>query len=217
MYSMNFSGMFTFLCLFLLLCFASCKSDNNTENVQVESSPISDSLSLPLNINKEVFKKNLSTKDMNISITSKGANDLKHLELAVKKNASDKSYSKAIQYDGTILDAVTADLNSDGKDEVYVFNQSAGSGSYGMLIAYQYNGSKLDSISMDELSEELSQKYLGHDSFAIEKKHLYRFFPLYNEMDPNCCPTGGRMKLKYDLVKKPTGLKLILNSFINEQ
>ncbi len=216
MYSMNFSGMLTFLCLLFLLCFASCKSDNNNESVQDESVVISDSLSTALNGKETEFNKILTTRDMNITITSKGDNDLKHLELAVNKNASHKSFSKAIQYDGTIQDAVTADLNGDGKDEVYVFNQSAGSGSYGLLIAYQYNGSKLDSISLDELSEELSQKYLGHDSFAIDKKHLYRFFPLYKEMDPNCCPTGGMMKLKYDLVKKPTGLRLILNSVINE-
>jgi len=95
--------------------------------------------------------------------------------------------------------------------EIYVFNQSAGSGSYGQLFAYQMNGSRLDSISMQDLPEELSLKYLGHDSFAVDKDHLLRFFPLYNEMDANCCPTGGTKKIKYKLEKKSTGLKLIIN------
>lgn len=203
------SGM---LILGFCLLFNSCKKDSKyDESTSGSDSVWADSATTRDSGPEGAFTRNIETKDIKIEINSRGNEDLKNLELTINSTGKDLIYKKAIQYDGTIQDAVTADLNGDGLYEVYIFNKSAGSGSYGQLIAYQYNGNKLDSISIEELSDELSQKYLGHDSFSIDKKHLKRFFPIYNEMDPNCCPTGGLKELKYNLVKKPSGLKLLIN------
>lgn len=190
----------------------SCKSDAGYESsVSSSDSLMVDSNSFIEIAQDESFKKTLNIGEMNLDINSQGEDELKSLKLSLKSGEKSISPEKGIKYDGIIQDALTADLNNDGKSEVYVFNQSAGSGSYGQLFAFQINGSKLDSITMEELPDDLSMQYLGHDSFALEKDHILRFFPLYNEMDANCCPSGGVKKLKYQLVKKAKGLKLVIS------
>jgi hypothetical protein len=47
--------------------------------------------------------------------------------------------------DGTVAGAEVADLNVDGSPELYVYVTSAGSGSYGSLVAYAAN--KMKSLS----------------------------------------------------------------------
>src|SRR6218665_3388070 len=154
---MTFFGTCMILCIPLLICLASCKPDNQNDDRGNTLTTSDDSTGTGLRADPPECARTVSAGDMNMTIKAHGSNDLKHLQLSISKDASDKSFDKAIQYDGTIQDAVTADLNMDGHNEVYVFNQSAGSGSYGQLLAYQYNGNKLDSIGMDDLPDELSQ------------------------------------------------------------
>lgn len=201
-----------FILMAVCLLFNSCKKDSKYEDPYLAADSLSvDSSTKEMTDGEVNFTRILETDDIKIQINSKGNEDLKNLEVSINAIGQDQMFKKALLYDGIIQDAVTADLNGDGHNEIYIFNQSAGSGSYGQLFAYQYNGKKLDSISIEDLPEELMDKYLGHDSFAVDHKFLYRYFPVYNEMDANCCPTGGIKELKYDLVKKPGGYRLLIN------
>ncbi|MND87841.1 hypothetical protein D3C80_798500 [compost metagenome] len=47
---------------------------------------------------------------------------------------------------------------------------------------------------------KLSDGYMGHDSFHIEKNRLIRSFPIYKETDPNAAPSGGTRKINYQLM-----------------
>lgn len=49
-----------------------------------------------------------------------------------------------VEVDGSVTGAEVADLNADGSPEIYVYTQSAGSGSYASLIAYAANHKKID-------------------------------------------------------------------------
>jgi hypothetical protein len=105
--------------------------------------------------------------------------------------------------DGTVTGAEIADLNRDGSPEIFVFITSAGSGSYGSLIAYSANNNKsLSQIYLPPLADDKvnSKGYMGHDTFAIKDSHLVRSFPLYKDMDTNAQPTGGMRQLEYTLV-----------------
>ena len=87
-----------------------------------------------------------------------------------------------------------ADLNGDGSPELYVYVASAGSGSYGSLVAYSANRRKsLSEIYLPPITDHATaaQGYLGHDQFAVVEGTLVRRFPVYKPGDSNAAPSGG--------------------------
>jgi len=107
-----------------------------------------------------------------------------------------------VEADGTVTNAEVADLNSDGYPEIYVYVNSAGSGSYGSLVAYATNkNGSLSRIDLPplEAESEAAQGYMGHDQFAVDKGSLLRRFPLYREGDTNSAPSGGTRQVQYQL------------------
>ena len=93
-----------------------------------------------------------------------------------------------VEIEGSVTNAEVDDLDANGFPEVYVYVQSAGSGSYGSLIAYACNQKKsLTPIFLPELTEdkENSKGYMGHDQFAIGEGALLRRFPIYHPADSN--------------------------------
>jgi hypothetical protein len=104
--------------------------------------------------------------------------------------------------DGTITSVEVEDLNADGYPEIYVYINSAGSGSYGSLIAYASNHNKsLSQIYLPPIADDpaVARGYMGHDEFAVGEGTLLRRFPLYRENDVNAGPTGGTRQLQYKL------------------
>ena len=107
------------------------------------------------------------------------------------------------EINGSVTGAEVADLNSDGSPEIYVYVTSAGSGSYGSLVAYSANRRKsLSSIYLPPLMENPAAKkgYMGHDKFAIVETSLVRRYPVYRQTDTNANPTGGMRQLQYKLI-----------------
>jgi hypothetical protein len=104
--------------------------------------------------------------------------------------------------DGTITNVEIEDLNADGYPEIYVYVTSAGSGSYGSLIAYASNQNKsLSQIYLPSIEDDpaISQGYMGHDEFAVGEGAFLRRFPIYKDGDPNAQPTGGTRQIQYKL------------------
>jgi len=104
--------------------------------------------------------------------------------------------------DGTVIGAEVADLNADGSPEIYIYVQSAGSGSYGSLVAYSANKRKsLTEIYLPPVSEnpKLSKGYMGHDQFTVVANRLVQRFPVYRPGDSNAKPTGGTRQVRYQL------------------
>lgn len=104
--------------------------------------------------------------------------------------------------DGTITGVEVEDLNADGYPELYVYVTSAGSGSYGSLVAYASNRNRsLSEIYLPPLENDpsVTRGYMGHDQFAVGEGTLVRRFPLYREGDQNAEPTGGTRQVQYKL------------------
>jgi hypothetical protein len=104
--------------------------------------------------------------------------------------------------DGTITGVEIGDLNADGYPEIYVYVTSAGSGSYGSLLAYASNRNlSLTPIYLPPVTddEEAATGYMGHDEFAVGEGALLRRFPIYREGDVNAKPTGGMRQIQYRL------------------
>lgn len=113
--------------------------------------------------------------------------------------------------EGSVIGAEVADLDGNGAPEIYVFVQSAGSGSYGTVVGYTVNhGSAMAAITIPELADDpkLSAGYMGRDRFSITRDRLVRQFPIYRDGDPNAAPTGGTRQVQYRLVAYQAGFRL---------
>ena len=110
--------------------------------------------------------------------------------------------------DGTITRVEVEDLNADGYPEIYVYVTSAGSGSYGSLIAYASNRNKsLSPINLPSIEDDpaISSGYMGHDEFAVGEGAFLRRFPIYEDGDTNAQPTGGTRQIQYKLEDSEAG------------
>ena len=119
--------------------------------------------------------------------------------------------------DGKVVLAEVADLNVDNSPEVYVYTQSAGSGSYGGLIAYAANNRKsLSEIYLPPVAEnpEASKGYMGHDEFRVVESTLVQRFPVYKDGDTNAAPTGGTRQLQYKLEPGEAGWVLRVDKVV---
>jgi len=129
--------------------------------------------------------------------------------LSIKADYSGhKIFEKHREIDGTVTGAEIADLNSDGSPEIYIYLTSAGSGSYGSVIAYAMNKKhSVTEIYMPNLLDDprLSKGYMGHDEFSIIENSLGRRFPIYIDGDTNAKPSGGKRQLEYKLVPGEAG------------
>ena len=104
--------------------------------------------------------------------------------------------------------AEIADLNVDGSPEIYVYVQSAGSGSYASLVAYSATKKKsLSQIYLPPITGDAkaAKGYMGHDEFRVVESTLVRRFPVYRDGDTNAKPTGGTRQIQYKLAAGEAG------------
>lgn len=116
-----------------------------------------------------------------------------------------------VEVDGSVTGAEVVDLDANGFPEIYVYVSSAGSGSYGSLVAYAANQKKsLTEIFLPNLEEDKvnSKGYMGHDQFAVGEGSLLRRFPIYKAGDANAKPSGKTRQLQYKLKAGEAGWML---------
>ena len=122
-----------------------------------------------------------------------------------------------VEVDGSVTGAEVEDLDPNGFPEIYVYVSSAGSGSYGSLVAYAANKKKsLTEIFLPDLGEDKvnSKGYMGHDQFAVGEGSFLRRFPIYKAGDSNAKPTGKTRQLQYKLKAGEAGWLLKIDKTI---
>jgi hypothetical protein len=147
------------------------------------------------------FQKSLQFKNASFDIHTIGKGSLR--KLFIQSKGFEKNESLGLNIDGEVTDANVADLNADGFPELLIFVRSAGSGSYGSIIAFSANGAKsISRAHFPPVSEnpKLNKGYMGHDKFSVVGTALIQEYPVYQEGDGNATPTGGMRKVEYKLV-----------------
>ncbi len=148
------------------------------------------------------FEKTLNLQGVDFQVKATGEGSISNLTITVNGLESNPD-PVTMEVEGTIVNAESEDLNSDGSPELLVYTQSAGSGSYGSVLGFSTLKKKsMVPINMPDISNnpEASQGYMGHDEFAIVETSLSRRFPVYKEGDTNDNPTGGTRQIQYKLV-----------------
>lgn len=139
----------------------------------------------------------------------KSANDSSLNKLTINvQGGKIKSALEELETDGIIYGAEIDDLDNNGFPEIYIYVSSAGSGSYGSLIAYAVNnGKSISSIYLPPLGSvpKGSIGYMGHDEFAVVETTLVRRFPIYADGDTNANPSGKTRQIDYKLKKGEAG------------
>lgn len=145
------------------------------------------------------FNRSLSLQGYSFTVKATGSGSQQQLTITTRGGKTPiKPISQTVN--GTVIGAEVADLNSNSLPEVYVYVQSAGSGSAGELVAYSVvNGEQLSPIYLQELSGASAKGYMGHDKFQIVEGCLVRNFPIYKPGDSNAKPTGGERQICYKL------------------
>ena len=187
--------------------------NDQTENQSQDNKPVDTIKVQEPNIEKETysFQKLLQFKDISFDIKTKGSGSLRQL-IIQPKGFEETNKNFELEIDGKVTDAQIADLNSDGFPELLIFTQSAGSGTYGNVIAFSSNGSKsMSQVYFQPPGEnpKLNKGYMGHDSFLINESTLIQEFPIYKEGDPNSNPTGGIRRIQYKLVDREASRKFV--------
>ena len=207
---MNSSKTIFYLTITLMVMFG---CNEQTETQSQDNKPKDTTKSQEPAIEKETysFQKTLQFKGLSIDINTKGSGSLRQLVIQ-PKGFEETNKSFELEIDGKVTDAQVTDLNSDGFPEVLIFTQSAGSGSYGNVIAFSANGVKsMSRVYFPPANEnpKLNKGYMGHDTFLINESALIQEFPIYKEGDPNSNPTGGVRRIQYKLVNGEASRKFL--------
>ena len=160
------------------------------------------------------FDRTLELKGIRFRVSSANDGSINTLRIAPAGLEIDNSPIERT-IDGTVTGAEIADLNADGSPEIYVYVTSAGSGSYGSLVAYSANRRKsLSEIYLPPITQNkaAARGYMGHDEFAVAGNALIRRFPVYRDTDTNAQPTGGARQFRYKLVPGEAGWILKLET-----
>lgn len=159
------------------------------------------------------YGKTLELQGVTFRVTSPNASSTNKLTIVPSGLTGDNA-PIVQEVDGIVTGAEVEDLNSDGCPEIFVYVQSAGSGSYGSVVAYACNKRKsLSMIYLPPVSEnpKASKGYMGHDAFAVVENRFVQRFPVYRPGDTNATPTGGMRQLHYKLVPGEAGWVLKLD------
>lgn len=200
--------------LLLLAAFASVVSCNN--NTTSDKAQLEDSITKPstsqVTTDSVAFFKMLTFGDVSFDITSIGEGSLQQVTIQSFGPSIEKKVMM-MKLD-PITSAEVADLNSDGHAELLVYTQSAGSGSYGKVVAFSVNnGKSISQVTFPETSNnsKINKGYRGHDKFAIVNNQLTQEFPIYNSSDTNAEPTGKKRVVTYKLVDGEASRVFVVN------
>ena len=163
------------------------------------------------------FDQTLSLQGITFRVRSANKGSINQLSIEPQGLKGDNAVIKK-EIDGSVSGAEVADLNVDGSPEIYVYVTSAGSGSYGTLVAFAANKRRsLSEIYIPPLQDDpkAAKGYMGHDEFGVVESALVRRFPVYRDKDNNAQPTGGTRQIKYKLKAGEAGWVLRPDRIVN--
>lgn len=197
-------------CLVGMAVLLSCNSplQNKKERAQ------HDSANAPPEVASSDNKKNV-TKDttydgLHIIARTEGTDNIRNLVLIVvnKKDTTQQDSVMERDIKGTLKDVMIADLDKDGKPEIYCSTLSEGTGHYGKIYAYNL-GNKITGINTDAIDTMELPSYRGEDTFYIKGDRLVRSFPAYKPDDPEALTSNTKGMLLYYPKRERDTLRMV--------
>lgn len=125
------------------------------------------------------------------------------LEINITSDSDSRKFNIA---DSDPMDtSYVADLNKDNNDELYILLRSSGSGGFSSLLGYTIDSvGKIQQIDFGEIAKYFNsdEQYGGKDNFYFSGNLLVHEYPLYNDGDANCCPSGGSRMNYFELINR---------------
>jgi hypothetical protein len=146
------------------------------------------------------FHKVLSFKNFSFIVKAKGKGSLQKLTIQPAGLTADQK--TIIVNTEPVVGAEIGDFNMDGFPELLIFTQSAGSGSYGKVLAYSVNnGKSISQVTFLATSENprINKGYRGHDQFTVVNNQLVQTFPIFEKDDTNSMRKGKNRVVSYKL------------------
>ena len=125
-----------------------------------------------------------------------------HIYRIYEEGINDFIKGVVIPRNGTLVKCWMLDIDDDKYIEIIVWTTSAGSGSYGELDVFKFDGIDMSPFKLPIPDKSLLNGYSGHDVYDIKDGIVFRSFPIYLENAANCCPKGERRTIELDILKK---------------
>jgi hypothetical protein len=105
--------------------------------------------------------------------------------------------------DGGVTKAWVTDLDGDGRPDIFIWIECAGSGAYGTLEAFTFSGKELKPFVLPPLPLRNMPAYHGHDWFEIKDGKLCTGFPVYTGAESSEAHNlGGDARFELDVKNK---------------
>ena len=93
-------------------------------------------------------------------------------------------------------------FDKDNDIEIVLTTKVTGSGGYGFLYLFKFNGKNIKEINVSRPENSVMKDYGGHDKYYMNNNEIIREFPTYNEGDNHHHSTTGKVKrLRFDTYK----------------
>ena len=103
-----------------------------------------------------------------------------------------------LKRDGTVVNVFFEDVTGDGKRDLVVVTQAAGSGRYGHVDVWEWKHGRYTAGIVADLLEEQRAGYQGHDTFTAAAGVLRRRIPVYAPGDEELLSHGGTAAFRWD-------------------
>jgi hypothetical protein len=197
----------------IIFSMVSCKSESNNKSAttdQITHSADSSLENLPVTAPSEKtaisdesndssqFSKVLSFKNISFVVNANGKGSRQ--KLIIRPSGLTRDNNPIILDADPVVGAEIGDLNTDEFPEILIFTQSAGSGSYGKVLAYSVNaGRSISQVTFLTASQnpQINNGYRGHDRFKVVNNQLVHTFPLFETDAVNTVRSGKNRIVTY--------------------
>jgi hypothetical protein len=167
-------------------------------------------------LDQRVFIKTLMLNNIGFEVSTTGEGSMQQLTVQPFGLKVDNAKT-TLEIDGSVTGAEIGDLNRDGYPELFIYTQSAGSGSYGKVIGFSVNaGKSVSQIAIPDVADipKANEGYMGHDEFALVEGSLVQRFKTYQTTDNNSNPTGKTRQIQYKLKDGEASRKLVVDQIL---
>ncbi|MBO9729914.1 MAG: hypothetical protein J7623_14850 [Chitinophaga sp.] len=196
-------------CLVVVALFA-CNSPMQNKEEQAAHDSANKHPVTPNTLESKSEKRDTSFGDYRIAVITKGNGYMRDLFLAIGSKKDTTVADSIVEKDvkGELRNVLIADLNGNGRPEVYCTMLSEGTGRYGKLYGFelQHPVIRIDVSAVDTMEQAA---YRGQDSFYIKGKNLVRTYPAYREGASDALTANTQGIILYGLKQEHDTLKLL--------